>query len=129
MSACLMASALVLTLTGDRFVLDWTHSVERTTWREDWQVQGDALVLTGAAVKGSGAGMEPGPGAVLKDGWWVWTPDLPPQAQLTLAASGATGGGWRLCDPAGEPEDCTELGNAAGQPITLKPCPGDQLNN
>lgn len=121
-----MAGALALALAGDGFTLDWTHSIEKTVWHEDWKIEGGALLLTGAAVKGSGAGMEPGPGAVLQDGWWVWTPDLPSQPELTLAASGATGGGWRLCETA--PRDdverrCTELGHEAGQPITLRPCP------
>ncbi|MEZ5450817.1 MAG: DUF1850 domain-containing protein [Thiolinea sp.] len=32
------------------------------------------LQLLQARVKGSGAGMEPGDDAVLKDGWWVWQP-------------------------------------------------------
>ena len=49
------------------------------------------------ARQGSGAGMEPPEGAVLKDGWWVYAPELPPQATLVLAASGATGEGWTLC--------------------------------
>ncbi|MFV0299313.1 MAG: DUF1850 domain-containing protein [Paracoccus sp. (in: a-proteobacteria)] len=124
MSACLMAGTLALTLAGDSFVLEWTHSVEKTAWRENWAIREGGLLLTGAAVKGSGAGMEPGPGAVLKDGWWVWRPDLPPQPRLTLAASGATGGGWRLCAAGLPGGDCVELGAAAGQPVTLRPCPG-----
>lgn len=126
MSACLLAGALVLSLPGNGFSLEWTHSIEKTIWHEDWRIAGAALVLTGAAVKGSGAGMEPGPDAVLRNGWWVWAPDLPPQPQLVIAASGATGAGWRLCaahEP-GEPgTNCTELGATPDQPITLKPCP------
>lgn len=126
MSACLMAGATLLMLSGDAFTLDWTHSVEHVTWREDWSIRDGALILTGAAVKGSGAGMEPGADAVLRDGWWVWVPDLPPQPSLNLAASGATGGGWRLCDaaaPGDQGGECTELGADPGQAITLAPCP------
>ncbi|TRW96204.1 DUF1850 domain-containing protein [Paracoccus sp. M683] len=131
MSGCLLAGALTLALSGPGFTLEWTHSVERTGWREAWAIRDGALVLTEAAVKGSGAGMDPGPGAVLRNGWWVWRPDLPPQPQLLIAASGATGGGWRLCDmtPAltTDARNCTELGVAADQPQRLSPCPPGRI--
>jgi hypothetical protein len=119
MSACLVIGAGVLMLTGAEFTLDWTHSVEKTAWRETWAIEGGSLRLTKAAVKGSGAGMDPGPGARLIGGWWVWTPDLAPQVQIVLAASGATGAGWRLCDG----PDCRTIGDEAGTPITLSACP------
>lgn len=118
--SCLLAGAVALTLAGPDFTLGWTHSIEHTGWREQWRIEGGALRLTGAAVKGSGAGMEPGPDARLQNGWWVWTPDLPPQPQLLLAASGATGAGWQICDGAGQ---CHEIGSDPGRPITLRPCP------
>ena len=35
--------------------------------------------------------------AGLQDGVWHYTPRVPPQRQVVLAASGATGAGWRLC--------------------------------
>lgn len=105
MSLCLAAPLLALTLAADAFTLVWTHSVEKTEWQERWQVQGDALVLAEARVRGSGAGMEPPEGAVLQDGWWVYTADLS-VPRLRLAASGATGSGWRLCT---EAEGCREL--------------------
>lgn len=126
MSSCLLAGPLVLLLSGNGFTLDWTHSVERVTWRENWLIQGGLLHLATAAVKGSGAGMEPGDGATLQDGWWVWQPALPPQPEILLAASGATGAGWQICDPAlplGAQARCTEIGTVPGQPITLRPCP------
>jgi hypothetical protein len=50
------------------FTLVWTHSVERTEWRESWRVTPAGLVLTEARVKGSGAGMEPATDAVWIDG-------------------------------------------------------------
>ena len=118
--SCLLAGAVALTLAGPDFTLAWTHSIEHTGWREHWRIEDRALRLTGAAIKGSGAGMEPGPDARLEDGWWVWTPDLPPQPALTLAASGATGAGWQICDGAGA---CHEIGADPGQPITVQPCP------
>lgn len=126
MSSCLLAGSLMLALSGNAFTLDWTHSIERITWREDWQILNGALHLTRAAVKGSGAGMEPGDSAILQDGWWVWQPSLPPQPQILLAASGATGAGWHICDPAlpeNAPQRCTEIGAAPDQPLTLRPCP------
>lgn len=120
MSGCLLAGMMVIALQGADFRLEWSHSVEHVTWREDWRIEGHRLRLVRAAVKGSGAGMEPGDGAVLQGGWWHWTPDIAPLPELWLAASGATGGGWRLCDAMG----CRELGRAAGGAIHLRPCPG-----
>lgn len=119
MSGCLMAGAMILSLAGSDFRLEWTHSVEHLVWRETWDIEGGLLHLQQAAVKGSGAGMDPGPGAVLQDGWWIWSPELPPQQELVLAASGATDGGWSICDAV----RCHEIGKAAGGPIPLRPCP------
>jgi hypothetical protein len=114
-----MAGVVLIALSGDHFRLEWEHSAEHETWREEWRVEGDQLRLTEAAIKGSGAGMEPGPDARLVEGWWVWSPQLPPQDSLILAASGKTGGGWRICDA----QQCRELGQLGGDPITLRPCP------
>ena len=112
-----MAGAVTLALSGPAFSLHWTHSVERVEWAEDWMIEGRGLRLVQARVKGSGAGMEPGEGAVLRDGWWVWSPDLW-VADLHLAASGATGAGWRLCDG----PECHELGATAGKALVIAPC-------
>lgn len=117
MSACLLAGGIALAVTQG-FTLGWTHSVERTEWQERWRVEDGRLTLAGARIRGSGAGMEPGEGAVLQDGWWVWQRRLTTPS-LTLAASGATGAGWQLCTDSG----CRELGSAAGAPVTLAPCP------
>ena len=38
---------------------------------------------------------------------------------MALAASGATGGGWRICGA-----ECVTLGTEAGTPLLLRPCPG-----
>ena len=117
-AACLLVGATALSLASGGFELSWTHSVEKTGWREHWVVEGRALRLTEAAVKGSGAGMDPGPGAMLKGGWWVWTPDLPPVPEVNLAASGATIGGWHLCADG----TCRDLGVTPGAGIRLRPC-------
>lgn len=122
MSTCLMAGAVALMLTGDAFQLSWTHSVEKTGWQEEWRIEAGHLHLTRAAIKGSGAGMEPGPDAVLKNGWWVWVPDLPPQPQIFIGASGATGAGWQICDPGSSADDCMTIGEQPGPPIRLAPC-------
>ncbi len=120
MSGCLMAGAVAIALgPGAGFSLEWTHSVEKVTWHEDWQVTPKGLIPTRAAIKGYGAGMEPGPDARLQDGWLVWHPQAPAVPELALAASGATGGGWRLCGA-----ECVTLGGEAGAPVVLKPCPG-----
>ncbi|AXC49626.1 DUF1850 domain-containing protein [Paracoccus suum] len=113
---CLLVGALALTASHG-FALEWTHSVQRTSWREQWRVADSALVLESAAVRSSGAGMEPGDGAVLRGGWWVW-PVGRPVPEVVLAASGTTGAGWRLCVDAG----CVSLGATAGAPVHLAPC-------
>lgn len=113
-----MVAGAAIALASPEFTLDWTHSVEKIEWRENWRIEGDRLHLARAAIKGSGAGMEPGPDATLQGGWWVWTPDLPPQSELLLASSGATVSAWHLCDA----QTCRDLGKDPGQPIALRPC-------
>ncbi|WP_349295035.1 DUF1850 domain-containing protein (plasmid) [Thioclava sp. 'Guangxiensis'] len=119
MSGCLMAGAMMIALgSGGSFTLEWTHSVEREDWRETWEITADhRLHLAQAAVKGSGAGMEPGDGGHFEEGWWVWTPDLPPVPALVLAASGKTPSAWRLCGVG-----CIDLGAFSGQPVQVVPC-------
>jgi hypothetical protein len=116
MSLCLASAALAmgLALPDARFTLRWTHSVERTEWVERWRVDGQTLVLDEASVRGSGAGMEPPDGSVLRDGWWVYQADRRLPA-LRLAASGATGRGWQLCTTAGGCQDLESLLSLAGQ--------------
>ena len=119
LASCLMAGALTLALPSDgTFRLHWTHSVEKTEWREDWRRVPGGLRLERAAVKGSGAGMEPGPDARLIDGWLIWTPQAATVSSLAIAASGMTASGWTLC--AGE--TCQVIGEAAGNAVILRPC-------
>lgn len=117
-AACLLVAGQMLTLAAGGFTLSWTHSVERTEWRETWSVTPAGLVLDEARVRGSGAGMEPGEGAQLEDGWWVWEPAPAPLPQLVLAASGATGSPWTLCSAG----DCRTLGAEAGEPLVVAAC-------
>lgn len=116
---CLILATVTVPLVGPSFTLDWTHSVEKIRWHEEWVLGDQGLRLTGAAVKGSGAGMDPGPGAQLIDGWWRWQPTLPAIPALHLAASGATPSGWTICDAKG----CREIGTKPGSAITVAPCP------
>lgn len=118
MSLCIAIAATVLTIPATTFSLSWVHSVEKVEWREEWAVTHAGLELRQASVKGSGAGMEPGEGAVLNDGWWRWKPSLAPIPELRLASSGATPGGWTLCHSDG----CMMLGALPGDDTVLSAC-------
>lgn len=93
---CLAAGVIAATLPLSAFTLAWTHSIEKIRWEEDWRVEGRALVVTEARIRGSGAGMEPPPGAALKNGVWHYRPALPPQTVLRLTHSPYTSG-YELC--------------------------------
>lgn len=114
---CLAVGAIAISLSGAAFSLHWTHSVEKEEWVERWSVQDQGLRLEEARVKGSGAGMEPGENARLVDGWWVWMPQTNVPF-LMLAASGATGGGWKLCDE----NACWTIGTDPSEAIRIAPC-------
>ncbi|PZN51202.1 MAG: DUF1850 domain-containing protein [Proteobacteria bacterium] len=120
MSICVLAAGKMLVFAGAAFTLSWTHSVEKTRWVENWQVTPAGLQVIEARVQGSGAGMEPPEGSILKDGWWVYRPSLGPQRTLALAASGATGAGWMLCAEDG----CAMIGRGAADPALVTACDG-----
>lgn len=120
MSLCILAAGKTTVLAASAFTIAWTHSVERIEWREAWLVEPAGLRLVEARVRGSGAGMEPAPDAVLENGWYVSRPERAVQAKLMLAASGATGEGWEVC---GE-KKCLQLGAQAGEAIEIAPCAG-----
>jgi hypothetical protein len=115
---CILAASKTTVLAAAAFTLSWMHSVEKTRWEEDWRITLAGLEIVEARVKGSGAGMEPPADAVLRDGWWVYAPEIPARPEIVLAASGATGSGWTVC-AAG---NCIELGADAGAPLRLEPC-------
>ncbi len=121
---CLLtaAGALATTVAAQSFTLAWIHSVEKIEWQEDWRVADGRLVPAGARVKGSGAGMEPPPGAVLRDGWWHYRPDLPPQERVVLARS-AFVDDYRLCwDGACRPMAALVPLESAGGATVLTAC-------
>jgi len=83
---CLVAGLLLAPL-GDTVTLRWTHSIEKIVWEEDYRRLDDRLHLVAARILGTGAGMEPPPGAVLREGVWHYVPAVPPLAQLSLRHS------------------------------------------
>lgn len=97
---CLAAGALIATLPFPAFTLAWNHSIEKIRWEEDYRIEGSRLVLTEARIKGSGAGMEPPPDAVFKNGVWHYRPGLPPLEELRLTHSPFTAG-YEICSPRG----------------------------
>lgn len=94
---CLGVGGLVAALLAvDHFSLAWTHSIEKIRWEEDYRATRAGLELTEARVRGSGAGMEPPAGAVLRDGVWHYRPALGALPRLSLARSGAVAD-FELC--------------------------------
>jgi len=92
---CLVAG-LLLAPVGETVTLRWTHSIEKILWEEDYRREGAALRLTEARVRGTGAGMEPPAGAILRDGAWHYTPALPPLPVVDLRHSPYVAG-YTLC--------------------------------
>lgn len=126
MSLCLATAGVVKSLAVAGFMLSWAHSVEKTEWQEDWRVTPQGLEIIEARVKGSGAGMEPPPEALLTDGWFHWKPQLPVLPEVALGNSGLAGE-WRLCADG----KCQELSAILGRPlgasvITMSVCKSDQ---
>ena len=122
MSLCLAAAGIAVEIAASAFTLSWTHTIERTAWEEHWRVEPDGLVLDEARVKGSGAGMEPPEGAMPKDGFYTWRPDLPAQQDIVLRRA-PEAGDWRLC-AAGR---CASLGEWLGKeadPVRISPTTG-----
>jgi hypothetical protein len=122
--ACLAAGSHLVRLAAV-FTLAWSHSVQKSEWRETWRATPAGLVLDAVRVEGSGAGMEPPDGAVLEGGFYVAHPTLPPQAQVLLRRSGATTD-WRVCmeghcRPMGELLP-TDLEPADLDPVRLTTC-------
>lgn len=90
---------------AQRFTLAWTHSIERVRWEEDYAVYAvhagapgaaPALRAVQARVHGSAAGMEPGPGALLRGGWYHYAPATGELAELWLTRSHYTAD-YELC--------------------------------
>ena len=82
-----VAGVLRATLPTTEFSVEWNHSVEKTRWEERYRIDGTRLRLVEARIQGSGAGMDPPPGARLHGGWWSWQPSLAPLPEIRLTLS------------------------------------------
>ncbi|NDW04682.1 DUF1850 domain-containing protein [Jiella pacifica] len=120
---CILSAGKTMAIAASAFTLSWTHSVEKTRWEEHWTAGPDGLTVTQGRIEGSGAGMEPPDDARLEGGAYVYELKRVPVPELALAASGATGGGWRLCAK-GSP--CLELGRDPGPPVVIRWCPAPE---
>jgi hypothetical protein len=114
----------------ERFTLAWTHSIEKVRWEEDYAVRPaqpggtPVLVALSARVKGSAAGMEPPPDAVLRNGWYHYIPANAAPGPLQLSRSEFVPD-YELCTTSGcrrlahwLPSDggVTQLSACSGQP-------------
>lgn len=110
-----------------RFTLAWTHSIEKTRWEEDYAVRPGAspgaaprLQALTARVRGSGAGMEPPPDAVLRNGWYEYTPPTVSPHGLRLTRSVFTAD-YEWCS-AGHCAPLSSLLPSDGDVTLLSPC-------
>jgi hypothetical protein len=120
LAVCLLAGALELAIPARSFTLAWQHTVEKVLWEEDYVVAGDWLYLSGARIRGSGAGMEPPAGAILQDGAWRYRPEIRWHREIRLARS-EFGADYRLCVDG----RCRTIAELIGPPagaVTLVPC-------
>lgn len=83
-------------LPAGRFTLEWTHSIEKIAWDEDYLVAGGWLYLDEARVRGTGAGMEVPQGARRDGGVYRYRPALRWFRELRLTRSTYTAD-YRLC--------------------------------
>jgi hypothetical protein len=96
------AEGATVFVATQRFTLAWTHSIERVRWEEDYEVHATAATVAPvlhavrSRVRGSAAGMEPGPDAVLRGGWYHYAPATLERAELWLTRSVYTAD-YELC--------------------------------
>ena len=93
---CLTAPGLAVSLPAERFTLVWQHSIEKIDWEEDYVVAGPWLYLSGARIRGTGAGMEPPDDAVRVGGVYAYRPAQRWFRSLNLARSTFVAD-YRLC--------------------------------
>jgi hypothetical protein len=111
------------TVPTTSFTLAWMHSVEKIRWEEDYRLEAGRLVMTAARVRGSGAGMEPPEGAVLRDGAWEYQPAQTEFPTLRLTRSPYTRD-YEMCWDAQCREFTALVGKpGAGETIEVFPCP------
>jgi hypothetical protein len=122
MASCitLAAAAAVVVLPTQSVTLSWLHTVEKTTWEEDYAASAAGVTITEARIEAFGAGMEP-PASAVRDGqWWRYRPSV---ARTSVDLANSTfGDGYTICWNS----TCRPLASivAPGAPvsITSSPC-------
>lgn len=120
MSVICLAGGGVIVKLAAAITLSWTHSVEKVKWEEDWRAHAAGIAIVESRVKGSGAGMEPPPGAKLKNGVYSYRPHLAPVKEVVLRRSGATAD-WNVCI-GGVCKPMSEFVPADADPVTMSLC-------
>lgn len=117
----LAAAAAFVVLPTQSVTLSWLHTVEKTTWEEDYAASAAGVTITEARIEAFGAGMEPSASAVRDGRWWRYRPSRLPMPAVEFANSGF-GGGYTICWNS----TCRPLASivACGEPvsITSSPC-------
>jgi hypothetical protein len=116
---CLSGGSVVVKLAA-AITLSWMHSVEKVQWEEDWRANPAGIAIVEARVKGSGAGMEPPPGAKLKNGAYSYRPHWVPMKEVVLRRSGATAD-WNICQN-GVCKPMSDYLPPDADPVTLSLC-------
>lgn len=117
---CIVVGTALVSVPAHRFTLRWQHTVEKIAWEEDYIVAGEWFYLSGARVRGSGAGMEPPTNAVKLGDAWHYQPSQRWLRQLDVARS-EFGLDYELCADG----RCRPLRTIAPLgPTTLRPCAG-----
>jgi len=128
-SGALAADDGTVFVAAQRFTLAWTHSIERVRWEEDYEVHAatasaePVLRAVMSRVRGSAAGMEPGPDAVLRDGWYHYRPAQAEHAELWLTRSAYTAD-YELCLDGAACRPLAAWLPSDGWRTRLKPCRG-----
>lgn len=120
---CLAGGGAVARIAATAFTLGYVHSIEKIPIVDAFVMEEGGFRTVESRIKGSGAGIEPGPGAHLQDGWYVWTPADGRRTEIVLRRSGIKGtGDWTLCANGA----CRLLGAILppdADPVTLTACP------
>ena len=121
---CMVAGALSVSLPATHFTLHWQHSIEKIAWEEDYLVAGLWLAITGARIRGSGAGMDPPEEAWLNHGVWHYRLNDPWRRSVVLARSPYVRD-YDLCI-AGRCQPMHHWIPVSAGTTTLRACPAEQ---
>ena len=120
MSVICLSGAGVTIKLATAITLMWTHSVQKSSWAEDWQATPEGLTITEMRIQGSGAGMEPPADAVRVGDYYVSHPEMAPLHRAILRRSGATAD-WQVCRESGC-QPMSDLLPPAADPVELSIC-------